>query len=118
MDVPGIATRMIQNHFAVALWIYSGLSRPFAQKTGDTSQCQVRGYRCAIGNDRHNVVDMKGRFLTFLREATVFATIVGTPDDQATQTCRNLAHGYNVDPREMRLARSRRSDSHSARSTS
>ncbi len=67
------------------------LASAFAERAGHAGKSEMAGGRFPACVKRNDVVDVKGGFLCFLREAAVLATVCGTPDALLPQLC---GHGY------------------------
>lgn len=75
---PDIATRMEQSHHLAAHGIDGSLARSLAQGAGNARERQVVGDRRTASLDRNDVVDVKGRFLTLLRQPAILTPPTGS----------------------------------------
>ncbi len=88
--VPAVTARMEERNLLATGGIDGCLTSCLAQGAGNTSQGKIAGRIRSSGLHRHHVVDMKGRFLTLLGEATVLASVTGSPDKEPAQLGRNV----------------------------
>jgi hypothetical protein len=89
MNPPGIPTWMEQRHFFAAPWVDRGLTCSLAQRAGHTSEREVIQESCAARGCRNDVVEMKNRFLTFLRQAAILTTEPSSLFNLAPQNARD-----------------------------
>lgn len=83
--VPQVAPRMEEGGLLTTLRVDGSLTGGLAKRARNTGEGEiVAGVGTASGH-RHDVVDMKGRFLTQLRKAAVLASVAGTPDNEPAE---------------------------------
>lgn len=87
-------------------------ARSLAERTGNAGKRQVFRNSFTARRDRMCVIDVKGGFLSRLREAAILAVVAGSPANESPKLRRNPTHG------KRRSARSRKRLSNSARLTS
>src|SRR6185295_2360553 len=88
--VPEVAPRMKKGDALTTHRIDGGLTRCLAQRARDTGESKIVAGVVTACFHRHDVVDMKGRFLPHLRKATVLASVAGTPDDEPAESFRDV----------------------------
>lgn len=93
MGGPTILPRMEDRHFFLCRGIERGAAGGFAQRTRHTSQCEILEHRRASGSLWLNVIDVKLRLLSELRQQAVLASTRGAVDYATSQPCRN-GHNY------------------------
>ena len=91
------------------------LCREGCPKNRNTGEGEIVAASVTASYHRHDVVDMKGRFLTRLRKAAVLASVTGTPDNEPAESGRHAEPRFYAYP--ARCARSFRSERSSAKST-
>jgi hypothetical protein len=65
------------------------LARAFPQRTRRACEREIILLGFATAGFRNDMVDVKGRFLTGLRELAILASIVRSPNDEPSQCERN-----------------------------
>ncbi len=93
MLMPFVAARVKEHCHHSGGGIDGGTSRPFAQGTIDARPCQVADLGRTSRRNRHDVVDMIRRSLADLSKPAIFASTTSPVNDEATQLCRDWAHG-------------------------
>ncbi len=66
-----------RNEFSVDRIVRSK-SRGFSERTCNTCQCQIAGFSRTALESRLDVIDMKRRFLTVLRQHAIFTDLAGS----------------------------------------
>ena len=77
---PGIASRIEESHLCAGLWIHSGLTGGFAERTRDAGQREILRDGASARLHREDVVDMERGLLAFLRQAAVLAVASGSSE--------------------------------------
>jgi hypothetical protein len=95
--VPQVAPRMQEGDVLSTHRVDGGLTCSLAQRARNTSEGEIVAGVLTASYHRHDVVDMKGRFLTQLRKAAVLASVAGTPDDEPAEPGRDvLSQGLSL----------------------
>jgi hypothetical protein len=114
MVLPGLIAGMKEGHCFSSERIAGEAARTFAEGTRDAGECRILQYGPTALRDRMNMIHMKGRLLSSLRQTTVLAAVSRTAGDFLPQPCRH-AHAMR---RPGFRVRSFSSDRNSAISTS
>jgi hypothetical protein len=62
--VPQVEPRVEEGDVLTARWVDGGLTRGFAERARNTGESEIVAGIVTAGFHRHDVVDVKGRFLT------------------------------------------------------
>lgn len=83
--VPQVAPRMEEGDLLTTLRVDGSLTGCLAKRARNTGEGEiVAGVGTASGH-RHDVVDVKGCFLSQLRKTVVLASVAGTPDNEPAE---------------------------------
>lgn len=100
VEPPRVAPRIEQTNVFTGARVNSSLAGAFTERAGHTGKSEVVENRFPACIKR-NVVDVKGGFLPFLRQAAILATVCGASDGLLPQF---RGHRYGVTRRVRRLA--------------
>ena len=89
MSLPGVETWVEEGDVFVRLRIWYEHPTTFAKRAGDACQCEIFQRRTSAGDHWHRVIDVKGRFLSGLSKAAIFAMTFCPLDHLPAQDRRN-----------------------------
>lgn len=87
---PGVAPWVEEFDLTAVERVGRSLACSFTEGTRDASQCQIAEGCLATSGDGNDVIDVERCFLSRLGQAAVFAPLMRTFDDQASQVRRDL----------------------------
>lgn len=96
MRGPFVLTRMEERPFFLRQRVNRVAARSLAERTRHASEREVAFGGLAAFVDGKNVVNVKGSFLSRLRQTTVFATVLRSRNDQTTQARWNCCHATGL----------------------
>ena len=100
---PNLGSRIEDGNVAPRRRIGNELSRALAKRTGDARQGEIGFDGLPACGLWINVVDVKGRFLPCVGEATILALLAGPCNDGASQRrrgCRSSGRPLRPQPQE------------------
>src|SRR6266508_2669162 len=115
---PQISSWVKKRNLDIRIWIDGTLTRAFAQRARNTGQRQIINHAFTARRNWHDVIDMEGCLLSYLRQAAILAATSATLDHRRSQTRRDLSHWVSCSSRQTRWARKRRRESISVSVTS
>lgn len=90
--LPKVLARIEHGKFQPGFYIHHRLSRPLAQRAGDTGKRKIFQRRRATSGLRDDVINVKAGFLGKLGQGAVFTPVSGTINNRLPQEGRNQ-HG-------------------------
>lgn len=88
--VPQVAPRVEEGDAITTGRVDGSLPRGLTQRARNAGEGEIVGGVRPASVHRHDMVDVKGRFLAELRKAAVLASVAGTPDNKPAEPGRDV----------------------------